>query len=148
MTSKWVVVHTDKEKALSEVRDLNHWPEWNLLLDGAQQLNIKQNTAITDTGSRIEWNDIAGKANSIKVTGSNEKGLVTDLQFGDQRPMVSGFSIEKRQQDSVQVVWYIIETLRWYPWEKFYGMMAGDMKGPLMEKSLATLKRRLENVQR
>jgi hypothetical protein len=40
------------------------------------------------------------------------------------------------------VVWYIIENLKWYPWEKFYGMMASDMKGPLMQESL----RRLNDV--
>jgi hypothetical protein len=41
------------------------------------------------------------------------------------------------------VVWYIIEDLKWYPWEIFYGMMAADMKGPLMQKSLDDLKQYL-----
>ena len=144
MTSKWVVVYSDKASALDEIRDLNHWQDWNLLLDGAKDLKVSQNNHVTDTTSRIEWIDIAERKNQIAVTGSNDKGLVTDIHIGDQRPLVSGFSIEKRPKDSVQVVWYIIETLKWYPWEKFYGMMAGDMKGPLMEKSLANLKRRME----
>jgi hypothetical protein len=71
----------------------------------------------------------------------NDKGVSTTLSFNQGRPFISGFSVEKREQsDSTQVVWYIIEELKWYPWEKFYGMMAADMKGPLMEASLALLK--------
>jgi hypothetical protein len=42
------------------------------------------------------------------------------------------------------VVWFIIEKMKWYPWEKFYGMMAAEMKGPLMQSSLERLKMKLE----
>jgi hypothetical protein len=95
-----------------------------------------------DAGGRIGWKDARGSANSILVTQNNGSGLVTELRLGDDRPIESGFSVEKRRPDSVQVVWYIIENLKWYPWEKFYGMMASDMKGPLMQESL----RRLNDV--
>ncbi len=36
-----------------------------------------------------------------------------------------------------------IEDLKWYPWEKFYGIMAGDMKGPLLQGSLDRLRDQL-----
>jgi tetratricopeptide (TPR) repeat protein len=71
---------------------------------------------------------------------NNEKGIVTTMTLGNNRPIESGFSVEKRQADSVQVVWFIIEKLKWYPWEKFYGMVAADMKGPVMDSSLQLLK--------
>ena len=54
--------------------------------------------------------------------------------------MESGFAVQQNGTDSVQVVWYVIEDLKWYPWEKFYGIMAGDMKGPLLQGSLDKLK--------
>jgi hypothetical protein len=68
----------------------------------------------------------------------------TSISLNRSKYFNSGFSIEKRSSDSVQVVWYIIEDLKWYPWEKFYGMMAADMKGPLMQESLDRLKSYLD----
>ena len=70
----------------------------------------------------------------------------TSLTLNQGRPFISGFSVEKRNpsEDSVQVVWYIVEELKWYPWEKFYGMMAADMKGPLMDASLQLLKTQVQ----
>ena len=144
MTSKWVIVATGKEKALNSIRDLNRWKEWNGLLIEANQLQVIQKPVITDTGSLLFWKDQRDQNNEIRVTVNNDTGLVANLRIGSQRPMTSGFSVEKRQRDSVQVVWYIIEDLKWYPWEKFYGMMAQEMKGPLMQESLDRLKQQLQ----
>jgi len=144
MTSKWVMVHNETAPVLAEIRDLRKWPEWNGLLTGVNDFSVDQKPNLTDTGSTVSWTDQRGGKNSLIVTENNEKGLVTTMKMGDGRPIESGFSIEKRQADSVQVVWFIIEKLKWYPWEKFYGMMAGDMKGPLMQESLDKLKAKLE----
>jgi hypothetical protein len=142
MTSKWVYTASDTAAILGELRDLQGWKRWNLLLDGAGELEVSPPATPMDAGGRIGWKDARGSANSILVTQNNGSGLVTELRLGDDRPIESGFSVEKRRPDSVQVVWYIIENLKWYPWEKFYGMMASDMKGPLMQESL----RRLNDV--
>jgi hypothetical protein len=144
MTSKWVIVYGETAPVLTEIRDLRNWPQWNGLLSGVNDISVSQKAEPTDTGSTISWTDQRGGKNSLIVTENNVKGLVTKMTFDDIRPIESGFSVEKRQADSVQVVWFIIEKLKWYPWEKFYGMMAADMKGPLMQESLEKLKAKLE----
>ena len=144
MTSKWVMVHGETAPVLDEIRDLQKWPEWNGLLADVNDFSVSTVANPLDKGSTIRWTDQRGGKNSLVVTENNQKGLVTTMTLGDSRAMESGFSIEKRQADSVQVVWFIIEKLKWYPWEKFYGMVANDMKGPLMQQSLNKLKARLE----
>jgi hypothetical protein len=144
MTSKWVMVHGEAAPILTEIRDLQKWPEWNGLLTGVSNFSVHLKQGHTDTGSTISWTDQRGGKNSLIVTENNDKGLVTKMYMEKSQPFESGFSVEKRQADSVQVVWFIIEKLKWYPWEKFYGMMAGDMKGPLMQQSLDKLKARME----
>ena len=109
-------------------------------------MEIKTKPSLSDTGSRISWKDVRGRKNQIVITGINEKGLASEMMIEGQRPLLSGFSVEKRQADSVQIVWYIVEDLRWYPWEKFYGIMAADMKGPQMQESLNQLKMRLRKL--
>jgi len=144
MTSKWVIVQGEAAPVLSEIRDLRNWPQWNGLLSGVNDFTVKPKPNPADTGATMFWTDQRGGKNTLVVTENNEMGLVTTMTLGENRPMESGFSVEKRQADSVQVVWFIIEKLKWYPWEKFYGMMAADMKGPLMQESLDKLKAKLE----
>jgi len=134
MTSKWVRTGASKDSVIARVADLRSWPSWNLLLRDAVDISISDST--------LSWTSARGTRNSVRIDTVNEKGVSTSVTLNASRPFISGFAIEKRDpaEDSVQVVWYIIEELKWYPWEKFYGMMAADMKGPLMQASLERLR--------
>jgi len=141
MTSRWVMVHADQDSVIGAVHDVATWPQWNLLMEQSTPMPVKPSYAVGDT---IGWQTSGGVLGRMTVEQWNEKGLSSSFIIGDQRALQSGFSVEKRQSDSVQVVWYLIEELKWYPWEKVYGMMASDLKGPLMQKSLDKLKGRLQ----
>lgn len=132
MTSKWVQVANPKDSVIHVLRDLHRWPEWNGLLAGADALTI--------TDQSIQWKGASGKMNTIKLEAVTTNGLSTPISIAEAPFMRTGFSVEKRTADSVQIVWFLIEDLKWYPWEKFYGMMAADMKGPLMQQSLDKFK--------
>lgn len=138
MNSRWVKVGVSKEQVSSTLRDLNGWSTWNLLLTDAS--DIKASSATASKGASLTWKDPRGTSHGFTVTADNDSGLVTLLTMGSGRPMESGFAIQQNGADSVQIVWYVIEDLKWYPWEKFYGIMAGDMKGPLLQGSLDKLK--------
>ena len=140
MTSRWVLIAADKDSILRTVRDLQGWQRWNVLLQDASDIHISSGGAATGSGTLMRWKNNRGKINLLKVTGLDEKGIVTEMQIDDSRPFTSGFSVEKRLADSVQVVWFVVENLKWYPWEKFYGMMASQVKGPYMQQSLDQLK--------
>jgi hypothetical protein len=142
MTSRWVMVHADQDSVIDAVHDVATWPQWNLLMEGSDPVPVKPSYAAGDT---IGWHTAGSTSGHMTLEDWNEKGMSSILVMGDQRALHSGFSVEKRQADSVQVVWYLIEDLKWYPWEKVYGMMASDLKGPLMQKSLDQLKSRLEH---
>ncbi len=144
MTSRWVMIDAEKEVVLNKVKDLDSWNDWNVLLQSAGQIEIKKSGDKQDIGSAVRWKSTKGNLNRITVTENNGIGIVTEMQLNNQRPFASGFSVEKRHIDSVQVVWFIIEKLKWYPWEKFYGIMTGGMKGSYMEQSLQQLKSVLE----
>lgn len=132
MTSKWVRVANHKDSVIKEIATLQHWKEWNGLVVNSQDLRY--------TDSMIIWSSANGKQNKIKLESVSANGVSTPISIAEGDFMKSGFSVEKRTADSVQVVWFLIEELKWYPWEKFYGMMAADMKGPLMQESLDKFK--------
>lgn len=132
MTSKWVRVAQDKDTVINVIKDLNTWKDWNGLLSGVDGIQVQD--------SLLNWKASNGHENSIRLESVQANGVSAPISLNGGKYINSGFSVEKRSADSVQVVWYIIEDLKWYPWEKFYGMMAADMKGPLMQKSLDDLK--------
>lgn len=132
MTTKWVRVANNKDRVIQEIAVLQHWTEWNGLLAHAE--------GITYSDSMIRWTSTNGKQNAIKLESVSHNGVSTPISIGGSDYIKSGFSVEKRTVDSVQIVWFLIEDLKWYPWEKFYGMMAADMKGPLMQESLDKFK--------
>lgn len=136
MTSKWVMVANPKDSVIREIANLQHWKEWNGLLTDAGNVQYSD--------SMISWASANGKQNKIRLEDVRENGVSTPISIGGDDFMKSGFSIEKRTTDSVQVVWFLIEELKWYPWEKFYGMMAADMKGPLMQESLDKFKNHIQ----
>jgi hypothetical protein len=135
MTSEGIMIHAPKDTVLQAVKRIEGWKDWNLLTGDKV-------SEVSDTG--MMWTDIKGGRNQLRVTESNDMGIVTEIKMNIQIPFTSGFSVEQKYADSVQVVWFVIEKLRWYPWEKIYGIMSGGMKTPVMKQSLLQLKDRLQ----
>jgi hypothetical protein len=70
--------------------------------------------------------------------------LVTN-QPGNRRS-TSGWNIfDSNQPNTYTVQWYMDFHLRWYPWEKFSGLLLEKRYGPFMEKGLAKLKQIVEH---
>lgn len=145
VNSRSVMVAAPPDTILAELRDLPSWPAWNLLLQDASQLRTIDPGG---KGATLLWHDARGGDNAIRLTQAGPDGIVTELRLNGGAPMESGFSIDRRFPDSVQVHWYVIEELAWYPWEKFYGMVSGGMKEDAMRQSLIRLRDRLHRRKR
>lgn len=134
MISRGVKLSANTNQVITALADLSTWKDWNGLLSGAKDITVKD--------SVLRWEGANGRKSSVKITGINDKGVTADFMIGNSRIINGGFSVEKRNpaEDSIQVVWFLVEELKWYPWEKFYGMMAADLKAPLMLQSVEQFK--------
>ena len=140
MTSKWVMIAGQKKDIQKKLEDLSDWQQWNLLLTSANQVSIRKSNDTLKVGDKINWISTAESQNEIFITEKSNDGLAMDIKINGDDLIHSGFSLAQRK-DSVQVVWFIVEKLDWYPWEKIYGMMASDMKGPAIQQSLDIFKK-------
>lgn len=140
MTSKWVMIAGQKKDIQKKLEDLSDWQQWNLLLTSANQISISNSNDTLKVGDKINWISTAESQNEILITEKSNDGLAMDIKINGDDLIHSGFSLAQRK-DSVQVVWFIVEKLDWYPWEKIYGMMASDMKGPAIQQSLDIFKK-------
>ena len=140
MTSKWVMIAGQKKDIQKKLEDLDYWQEWNLLLTSASQVSISKSNDTLKVGDKINWISTDESQNEILVTEKSSDGIAMEIKMNGDDAIHSGFSLAQRK-DSVQVVWFIVEKLDWYPWEKTYGMMASDMKGPAIQQSLDIFKK-------
>lgn len=118
--SKATDIHAGREAVLLQLKDTMAWKNWYPGADSADILPV-----IT------EQTDSSVTANSL-------------LQNG--RRGITGWNIyESGIPGMVTVQWYMDFRLRWYPWEKFSGLLFEKRYGPVMEKGLENLKKLLDS---
>ena len=140
MTSKWVMIGAQKSEVQKKLNEIGEWEKWNLLMMSAKEFSTSKGSDTLKPGDKLAWTSSGGKKNEILITEVSSDGIAMDINMEGEHSIHSGFSLAQRK-DSVQVVWFIVEKLDWYPWEKIYGMMASDMKGPSLQYSLENFKK-------
>ena len=135
--SRAIDISAPAEKIYPYLSDIPQWEKWNEYVK-----SFHNRVAETDM---MKADEIA-----IFITG-NKKSLVTaDWQQPSGRKFGSGFAIIgnniAHSHALTTVQWYFDFHVRWYPWEKFQSVIYDQQLGPLMEKSLANLKRVAEKT--
>jgi hypothetical protein len=76
----------------------------------------------------------------------NAPAILERATYPDKKRTETGWRIIPSASDPgvVTVQWYMDFKLKWYPWEKFSGLLLEKRYGPVMEKGLDSLKVLLE----
>ena len=131
--SRAIDINARREKIYPLVADIKEWEKWNAYI-------------------RVYHNRIAEpdmlKADEIAIFMTSKKdSLVTaDWQQPSGNKFGSGFAIISNEtgQGHTTVQWYFDFHVKWYPWEKFQSIVYDEQLGPIMEKSLTSLKKMAE----
>lgn len=141
--SRGVIVNADSAtlfRALSDVKQWNQWLPWITTDSGA----IVQLSPVTNKpGSFFRWQGVRYKSAgtiSIKEIKNDEILLLHELQGMNKAD--GGFRIRSTgtKGEVTEVLWYMEYKLKWYPWERFYGIFVDHIIGPAFEKGLEQLK--------
>jgi hypothetical protein len=141
--SRGVIVNADSAtlfRALSDVKQWNQWLPWITTDSGA----IVQLSPVTNQpGSFFRWQGVRYKSAgtiSIKEIKNDEILLLHELQGMNKAD--GGFRIRSTgaKGEVTEVLWYMEYKLKWYPWERFYGIFVDHIIGPAFEKGLEQLK--------
>ncbi len=113
--SRAIDINTDRKTIMLQLRDTANWMKWYPGADSA--LVLPRITAITDSSVSAE----------------------TYMENG--RKGVTGWNVYVAALPrTVTVQWYMDFRLRWYPWEKFSGLLLEKRYGPVMERGLERMK--------
>jgi hypothetical protein len=131
-------ISATREKIDSVIRDMNSWPQWNHFLDDSLLTNKH---ILPDSNAMVLVSD------QVTVTEKRDSlgGILLLWKQPGGKEFTGGFKFMKLHEDEMTVQWYFDFTFRWYPWEKFSSLLYDKQMQPIIEKSLADLKRLVEN---
>jgi hypothetical protein len=138
--SRVIDVAASRTRVAATIGDLRSWNEWNSFIRNTPLTNKQYSSP---PGGKGAW--LSSDQMTIRETAAdtNEIALQWDLNGGKR--YAGGFDLLSVNTDSLTVQWWFDLNFRWYPWEKL-GVFVYDRKlGPVMEESLDSLKRFLEN---
>ena len=129
------------------ISNFGNWSEWHPIFKSqtTKTHNIDQYTfAVEYNNKQTEIIFTSQDSNFVKFTlrsqGENDienEIFITSIPSQSNEP-VDSFNFNKNS--NVQVNWVAVNKLKWYPWEKFYGIFIDKLTGPGYEAALNGLK--------
>jgi hypothetical protein len=130
--SRAIDINTTSNKISTEIADIRQWERWNEYIRACHNRKYEDNSL---------------QADKIIVTVNiiTDSLVASQWQYPSGDKFGSGFAMIAQDSNHTTVQWYFDFHLNWYPWEKFQSIIYDQQLGPVMEKSLANLKKITEN---
>ncbi|MGB4843267.1 MAG: hypothetical protein WBP16_02245 [Ferruginibacter sp.] len=144
MVTRSVVINANTDKVFNEISNLQNWKHWQpvFIHDSA---NIRFETDASGMSNSCTW-ESKGKQNKIIITGKKDNVITTSLiREGENDVLNSIKLLPLSGSNQVQTEWNVLIRLKWYPWEKFYGIFIEKVSGQGYEDALNSLKAYVEN---
>lgn len=138
--TKSIGINAPRADVYKYVNDFHKWPEWFLPMekDSSVQITYKNdNSSVTlkDTkGVELVFKKIPSTADTINVA----------LKSNSSADVFYQFILIPQNTENTQVVFNINTYFKWYPWEKIKGLFLDKMTGPMYQKSLYQLEKKVE----
>ncbi len=145
MVTRAVVINAPSDKVFSQVSNLQHWKNWQpvFMQDSS---GIRFEVDAKGISNSCEW-ESREKKNKMLITGRSNNAIKATLIREGENDVQNTISILPLADSSrVQVEWSVLIKLKWYPWEKFYGIFIENITGEGYEAALNSLKTYTENL--
>ena len=142
--TKSVVIHASAEKVFAEISNLQNWKHWQPVFK-ANSANIKFDTDTNGISNSCGW-ESKGKKNKLTITSQKELVMTASLSREGENDIFNTIRVLPLPgSNQVQIEWIVLIRLKWYPWEKFYGIFIEKISGQGYEDALNGLKEYTEN---
>jgi hypothetical protein len=129
-------INTSKEAVMQQISDPAKWKEWYPGLDSAKL--FYENGIVTGVVQNEK------KQRLIRIIDKKEDEVMIEYKGSGKTKIAGGWKLSA-VDSSITVQWYMISHLRWYPWEKFSGILYERSFSTQMKTGLIRLKDLLES---
>ena len=138
--TRGIIVDADSAKVDQSLMQMNEWSKWMPWIDTASGILIQQQGSLGVAGSALRWKSLDGKREgAITFKGRQPGSLLLAYDFTGMNKAEGGFRIRKISEGRTEVQWFMEYPLKWYPWERFYGIFLDSMIGAVLENGLQNL---------
>jgi ribosome-associated toxin RatA of RatAB toxin-antitoxin module len=145
--SRGIIVDADSVKVYQQLSDVKEWGQWMPWVTADEGALVQTSPVTNAPGAFFKWKGL-NKNNSGTITLlSLSPNLVTaKYELKEMNDSEGGFRIRTLPNNLSQceVQWFMEYKLKWYPWERFYGIFLDHIIGPAFDKGLQELKNYLE----
>jgi hypothetical protein len=123
----------------ANLQNFSSWKNWHPFFSDAEKANIidNSNATINTNSVNIVLQQFKNKANNIEVIAT----------YGKHKTTTEIVLIPlNNDSTSTQIVWKETEDLKWYPWERFRGLLLEGAKGNYVNDILFRYKKYLTQL--
>ena len=147
--SRGIIVSVDSSKVYNELSDVKNWNKW-LPWITADSGAVVQLSAVTDKpGAYFRWKGVKlNSAGTITIQTMNPGEILLLHELKDMNKADGGFRIRSTGANNnvTEVLWYMEYKLKWYPWERFFGIFTDRIIGSAFDKGLEQFKNYIEQA--
>ncbi|WP_300598854.1 SRPBCC family protein [Niabella sp.] len=133
--SRAVNLYAGNDSVLNQVSDLAKWKNW---YPGFDTLELKD--AVVENGRVIR---ASVKNIQLQVINTTDSLVTVQMKKGTQPVRNSWKLIRYAHSDSLTLQNYMEFDFKWYPWERFSGLLLDGSYGRIMEQGLRQLKEQM-----
>ncbi|MGJ7033091.1 SRPBCC family protein [Niabella hirudinis] len=134
--SRAVNLHAGADSVLHLVGDLSQWKRW---YPGFDTLVLE---ATVRTGGRVTGATV--KNVQLQIIAYSDSLVTVAMKKGEQPVLNNWKLIRYAHSDSLTIQNYMDFDFKWYPWERFSGLLVDGSYGQLMEAGLRRLKEQMQ----
>jgi uncharacterized protein YndB with AHSA1/START domain len=138
--SRAVNIAAPRDRIYAALGDLRAWEQWNQFIHGTPLTGKAFSTPSSGKGAVLRSDQLV-----ITEMEATPNYIVFDWNQTKGRRFEGGFNLLAFRPDTLAVQMWLDFHFRWYPWEKLGVFVYDRQWGPMMEESLDSLKRYLEN---
>lgn len=137
-----VVVNNTKDFVVEELQRKTNWIKWHPFF----QPDTEGLVVVKTTDSTFLLND---KKEILLIHSKADSNTVSfDTEYGHERMTKNNIQVLQISDDStrVQVIWTETEILKWYPWERFRGLVLEKAKTEYINAVLNNFKQYIDTL--
>jgi hypothetical protein len=137
--TKSVGINAPSSEVYTYVNDFKKWPEWFLPMeDSSVHITYGEGNA------SVTLKDDKGIDLVLEKLPSTTDTIYVALKSKSSSDVVYQFILIPQNAENTQIIFNINTYFKWYPWEKIRGLFLDKMTGPMYQKSLYQLEKKVE----
>lgn len=141
--SRGIVINADHSKIYQELSDVKDWNKWLPWITSDSGALVQLSPVTNEPGSFFKWQGLTYKSSgTITLQQINPDLITVHYQLKDMNDAAGGFRLRSvgTNKQETELQWFMEYHLKWYPWERFYGIFLDRIIGPAFDKGLEQLK--------